>query len=85
MTMQLMIPSPIYNGGKILKLDNSKQKLCPLCLYICYGSIDQLTLITQFVMIGFSTKSQKAKYIVMHGGIEQVATVSSMALLCCEM
>ncbi len=37
-------------------------------------------------MIGFSIQSQKEKHIDCYTwGIEQVATVSSMALLCYEM
>ena len=33
----------------------------------------------------YYTGSQKKNHIVIHGGIKQVATVSSMALLCYEM
>ena len=34
-------------------------------------------LLTKIVMIGFSTRFQKVKHIVMHGGIEQVDAVET--------
>ncbi len=43
--------------------------------------IDKLTFVYTACLIGFSTQSQKAKHIVMHGGIEQVTTVSSIMAL----
>ncbi len=51
----------------------------------CCFFIDELTFVYTVCYIVFSTRSQKAKHIVMHGGLEQVATVSPMALLCYEM